>query len=131
VADLVAAAGGFAPDADPDRLNQAAPLSDGVRVWVPRRGEAEGPAAVNGDGGGAAVGPSPAGGGPTGTAAPVDLNTATLDQLDTLPGIGPSTAQSIIDHRTANGPFRSVDDLLEVRGIGEAKLAQLRDKVRV
>jgi competence protein ComEA len=127
VADLVEAAGGFTPEADPDRLNQAAPLSDGVRVWVPRRGETDVPAAVNGDGGGAAGGP-PAGGGP---ASPVDLNTATLEQLDTLPGIGPSTAQAVIDHRTANGPFRSVDDLLEVRGIGESKLAQLRDKVRV
>jgi competence protein ComEA len=132
VADLIEAAGGFAPDADPDRLNQAALLSDGVRVWVPRRGEAEVPVAVNGDGGGAAGGSSPpVAGGPPSAAAPVDLNTATLEQLDTLPGVGPSTAQAIIDHRTANGPFRSVDDLLEVRGIGEAKLAQLRDKVRV
>jgi competence protein ComEA len=131
VADLVEAAGGFTLDADPDRLNQAAPLSDGVRVWVPRLGEAQPPTAVNGDGGGATGGPPPAGGGPPAPASPVDLNLATLEQLDTLPGVGPSTAQAIIDHRTANGPFRSVDDLLEVRGIGEAKLAQLRDKVRV
>jgi competence protein ComEA len=132
VADLVEAAGGFAPDADPDRLNQAALLSDGVRVWVPRRGEAEVPAAVNGDGGGSPGGSAPGTGGESSApAAPVDLNAATLEQLDTLPGVGPSTAQAIIDHRTANGPFRSVDDLLEVRGIGEAKLAQLRDKVRV
>ena len=132
VADLVDAAGGLAADADPDRLNQAAPLGDGVRVWVPRRGETEVPAAVNGDGGPAAGGPPPAGGGPSpAPTAPVDLNRATLEQLDTLPGIGPSTAQAIVDHRSANGPFRSVDDLLEVRGIGEAKLAQLRDKVQV
>jgi competence protein ComEA len=132
VADLIDAAGGLAPDADPDRLNQAALLSDGVRVWVPRRGEAEVPAAVNGDGGGSAAGSPPSAGGmPASPSAPVDLNTATLELLDTLPGVGPSTAQAIIDHRSANGPFRSVDDLLEVRGIGEAKLAQLRDKVRV
>jgi competence protein ComEA len=132
VADLVEAAGGFAPDADPDRMNLAAPLSDGVRVWVPRRGEAEGPPVVNGGDGGAPVAAvPPVGGDPEATAGPVDLNTATLAMLDTLPGVGPSTAQAILDHRTANGPFRSVDDLLEVRGIGDAKLAQLRNKVRV
>jgi competence protein ComEA len=131
VADLVEAAGGFAADADPDRLNLAAPLADGVRVWVPRRGEAEGPPVVNGDGGGAVAAVPPVGGDAAAATGPVDLNTATLEVLDTLPGVGPSTAQAIIDHRTTNGPFRSVDDLLEVRGIGDAKLAQLRDKVRV
>lgn len=133
-ADVVDAAGGLALDADIDRLNLAALLADGARVWVPRRGEATPPPAVNGDGGAAPSGaggaPAP-GGGTVPSNQPVDLNTATLDQLDTLPGVGPATAQAIVDHRTEHGPFQSVDDLLEVRGIGEAKLADLRDRVRV
>ena len=62
---------------------------------------------------------------------PVDLNTATIDELDSLPGIGPATAQAIIDWREEHGGFTSVDQLLEVRGIGEAKLADLRDLVTV
>jgi competence protein ComEA len=61
----------------------------------------------------------------------VNLNTADLAALDTLPGVGPATAQAIIDHRTKNGPFRSVDQLLEVKGIGPAKLAELRARVTV
>ena len=62
---------------------------------------------------------------------PVDLNSATLDELDELPGIGPTTAQAILDHREQNGPFASVEELLDVRGIGDAKLEQLRDLVAV
>jgi competence protein ComEA len=61
----------------------------------------------------------------------VDLNTATAEQLDTLPGVGPATAAAIIAHRDQHGPFTSVDQLLDVRGIGEAKLEQLRDLVAV
>jgi competence protein ComEA len=61
----------------------------------------------------------------------INLNTATLDQLETLPGIGPSLGQRIIDHRQEHGPFRSVDDLLNVSGIGEKRLADLRSKVTV
>lgn len=124
VADAIEAAGGLAPDADLDRLNLAAPLADGQRVWVPRPGE-EPPAGAAGAG--AAGDPAAAGGG----TALVDLNTATLDELDALPGVGPATAQAILDYRRAHGRFRSVDELLEVRGIGEAKLASLRARVRV
>jgi competence protein ComEA len=61
----------------------------------------------------------------------VNLNTATTEELDTLPGVGPTTAEAIIAHREANGPFTSVDQLLDVRGIGDAKLADLRDLVTV
>lgn len=116
VIDAVAAAGGLMPDADAGRVNLAAELVDGTQVYVPRVGEAA-PAPVSG-GGGSEQGP-------------VDLNTADAALLETLPGIGPAIAAAIIDHRERNGPFGSVDSLLEVRGIGEAKLAQLRDLVRV
>jgi competence protein ComEA len=128
VGDLVARAGGFTADADVDRVNLAAPLADGVRVWVPRRGEAEPPPLIDTGGSGGTGGSGSAASGP---AALVDLNRATSDELDALPGVGPATAAAIIDHRQRNGPFRSVDELADVRGIGEAKLAQLRDLVRV
>lgn len=118
VDDLVTAAGGLAPDADQDRINLAAPVVDGQKVYVPRAGE-----------------PIPADAAPNGasgsTPAPIDLNTATAAQLDALPGVGPSTAQAIVDYRSQHGRFRSVDDLLNVRGIGAAKLEQIRPLVRV
>ena len=118
VAELVEAAGGPVDDSDLDRLNLAAPVADGQQVYVPRRGEAI--PAVTGAKAGVAA---PAG--------PVDLNTATADQLDTLPGVGPATAQAILTERERRGRFASVEELLEVRGIGEAKLDALRDLVRV
>lgn len=117
VSDVVDAAGGPTPEADLDLVNLAARVADGERVYVPRRGEAS-PALV-----GAA--------GPSGPAVPVDLNTATAAQLDTLPGVGPATAAAIVQHRDEHGRFRAVDELLEVRGIGPAKLAALRARVRV
>jgi competence protein ComEA len=137
VDDLVREAGGLVPEADADKVNLAAPLADGERVWVPRRGETDVPEVVAGAGGGGAgggVGPtSGPGGGATGTTVPavVDLNSATAEQLDTLPGVGPATASAILAYRDENGPFASVDDLLEVRGIGDAKLEQLRPLVTV
>ena len=119
VSDLLSAAGGATADADLDQLNLAAPLADGERILVPRRGESVAEAAAGlADAAGA-------------RAMKVDLNTATAEELDTLPGIGPATAEAIIRHRETHGRFRSVTDLLEVRGIGEAKLAQLRPLVKV
>ncbi len=117
-ADAVAVAGGAVPEADVDALNLAAPVSDGERIYVPVVGEAV---------------PLPAAspGGSVAPAGPIDLNRATAGQLDELPGIGPATAQAIVTHRDTNGPFASVDDLEQVRGIGPAKLAAIRPLVTV
>jgi competence protein ComEA len=123
VADLLAAAGGPAADADLDRVNLAATVADGERVWFPRVGE-EAPPPVA----------SPAGpdaGRPPASAGPVDLNGATVEELEALPGVGPTIAAAIVQHRDEHGPFRSVDDLLEVAGIGPSRLEQLRDLVSV
>jgi competence protein ComEA len=114
VADAIARAGGATRRADLAAVNLAAPLVDGQQVLVPRRA------------------PTGAGGTPPGTPVPgatVSLASATVEQLDELPGIGPVTAQKIVDWRTAHGPFRSVDDLDDVPGIGPARIEQLRDLV--
>ncbi len=124
VLDAVAAAGGAAPDADLARVNLAAKLTDGQRVVVPRVGEAAPITAVD-NGGGAAVAS------PGADTAPVDLNNATAVELDALPGVGPATAAAIVAHRTLHGPFRNVDALGDVKGIGSAKLEQLRPLVTV
>jgi competence protein ComEA len=130
VADLVTAAGGLLPEADLDRLNLAAKVVDGTRVYIPRKGESPPPEAVVGDP--AAGPPAAAGGGGAGApAGPIDLNTATVAQLDTLPGVGPATANAIITYRTRNGRFKSVTELLEVPGIGPAKLESIRPLVVV
>jgi competence protein ComEA len=118
VDDLLKAAGGAAPDADLNRIDLAALLVDGTQVYVPRVGVAV-PATATG------------GVGPSAPAVPLDLNTATLDQLDALPGIGPATAKAILAERDKRGRFTSVDDLLDVRGIGPAKLDAIRDLVTV
>lgn len=133
VVDAVGAAGGLRPDADSDRVNLAAPLGDGQRVVVPILGQPA-PEVL---GGGAPVGQAGGDGSAGGAGGsgedpgPVDINRATAEELDELPGVGPATAAAILDHRTRSGPFRSVDDLIEVRGIGEAKLEALRDLVVV
>ena len=115
IADAVARAGGATGKADLAQVNLAAPLADGEQVVVPKRGVA------------GASGSAPGG---TGTASgPVHLSTATLDQLDSLPGIGPVTAQKILDYRAKHGAFSSVDELDAVPGIGPSRMDQLRDLV--
>jgi competence protein ComEA len=120
VADAVARAGGSTRKADLSLVNLAALVSDGEQVVVPRRGAG---VAAAGAAAGAATGAS---GIPTG---PVHLNSATVEQLDALPGVGPVTAQKIVDYREKHGAFTSVDELDAVSGIGPARLDQLRDLV--
>jgi competence protein ComEA len=112
VADALARAGGPTAKADLSAVNLAAPLADGQQVVVPRRAPA----------GAAGVGAPAAG-------SKVSLAIATVEQLDELPGIGPVTAQKIVDWRATHGPFRSVEDLDDVPGIGPARVEQLRDLV--
>jgi competence protein ComEA len=118
VVDALEAAGGVRPGTETAGLNRARFLVDGEQVVVggPAPAQAQPPA-----------GTTAAGAAPTG---PVSLNTATVEQLDTLPGVGPVLAQHIIDHRTRHGGFRSVEELREVNGIGERRFADLRNLVR-
>jgi len=138
VIDALLVAGGATNQADLVVVNLAAPLVDAAQVFFPRKGSTPHAtlprphAGVNlpiaGSSGSGSTG---AGGGATSAAGIVDINGATLSDLDALPGVGPSTAQAIIDYRVANGPFATVDDLLNVRGIGPSKLAAMRARVRV
>ncbi len=116
--DAIAEAGGAKPKAALELVNLAAPLADGQQVLVPLRGGEGVPGAGGSE---AAAGAAPGG--------KVHLNSATLDQLDELPGVGPVTAQQILDYRSANGAFRSVDELDAVPRIGPATLEQLRPLV--
>jgi competence protein ComEA len=115
VADALARAGGLTRNADRTLVNLAAPLADGEQVIVPARV----PAAAGRSGGSGSTAPS----------GPVHLNVATLEQLDALPGVGPVTAQKILDYRQKHGAFGSVDELDAIPGIGPARLDQLRDLV--
>jgi competence protein ComEA len=120
VQEAVERAGGARRNGDVNAINLAAKVADGQQVVVPRRAA-----------GGAAAAPASAtGGAGSAPGAPVNLNSATLEQLDTLDGVGPATAQKIIDWRTQNGGFRSVDDLGQVPGIGPKRMEALRDKVQ-
>jgi competence protein ComEA len=117
IADAVSRAGGVTRKADLALINLAAPLADGEQVVVPRRGT------------GAFASPSGAGSPGAASSGPVHLSTATEEQLDALPGIGPVTAQKILDYRQQHGAFTSVDELDAVPGIGPARLDQLKDLV--
>ncbi len=122
VIDAVEAAGGARPDADLSLVNLAEPLVDGSQIRIPIVGET--PTVP--------VRPVlPGGATAEGSAAPVDLNRATAAELETLTGVGPATAQAILDWREQNGPFRSIDQLLDVAGIGPAKFERLAGEVTV
>ncbi|MFD3540960.1 helix-hairpin-helix domain-containing protein [Streptomyces sp. NPDC058662] len=114
VEDALAAAGGVRPGTDTTGLNRARVLVDGEQVLV-----------------GVVAQPPPAGAGaPPGPPSPLSLGSATVEQLDGLPGVGPVLAQHIVDFRTARGGFRSVEELRQVNGIGERRFADLRALVR-
>jgi competence protein ComEA len=116
VDDVIRAAGGPRRSAVLDLLNLAAPVVDGQQVLVPARGSPG-----NAEASAATV--------PAGPPAPVSLNTASVEQLDTLPGVGPVTAQKIVDYRTEHGPLASIEELDAIPGIGPARLEQLRGLV--
>ncbi|MET0928628.1 MAG: helix-hairpin-helix domain-containing protein, partial [Aeromicrobium sp.] len=124
VYEAIDAAGGVKGTVDTATLNMARELTDGEQVLV-------GLDPVDATGAAVSAVPPGAGAGAAPTGVKVNLNTATLEQLDTLPGVGPVTAQAILGWRDTNGRFAAVDDLLDVKGIGEATLAELRDLVVV
>lgn len=126
VSQALDAAGGLTVEADVTGLNRASKITDGQKIYVPTVGEQQAAAAVGGAESSAAT--TPGAGSSSGL---VNINTASVAELQTLSGIGPSMAQSIIDERTKNGAFASVDDLMRVSGIGEKKLAKIKDCICV
>jgi competence protein ComEA len=123
VDDAVARAGGATRRADLGGLNLAAKVEDGRQVLVPERPGRDGATAASGAAAASAGSAAPADG------QPINLNTATLEQLDTLSGIGPTTAQKILDYREERGGFGSIEELGEIPGIGDVRLASLREEV--
>ena len=135
VADALEAAGGLRPGADTNGLNRARLLVDGEQIVVGAPGKGSegpqpgtpGPAAGQGAGSGAAAA---SGGSATGASgAPISLSSATPEQLETLPGVGPVLAQHIVDYRTEHGGFNSIDQLQEVNGIGDKRFADIKPQV--
>ena len=121
VQEVVEAAGGVTEEADLDRINLAAWVNDGQKIHVPRQGETD-PPTTNLDAGAAA--------GLVGTAK-ININTATAEQLDTLPGIGPAYAERIIRYRQEEGSFESIEQIMEVRGIGQVCFEDIKDMICV
>lgn len=119
VKDAITAAGGPSMEADLNRINLARRVHDEEQIYVPQKGEENPPVSpasssqVSQEGG------------------KVNINTATAEELSSLPGIGPTRAQSIIEYRTANGPFQSIEDIKNVKGIGDATFEKLKDKITV
>ncbi len=121
VVDAIEAAGGLTTDADASAVNQAIVLEDGMQIHVPEIGEAATPLPLSGGGDSSDAESS----------GKININTATPEELDTLPGIGPALAEAIIRHRETNGVFESVEQLVDVPGIGDATLAEIRELVTV
>jgi competence protein ComEA len=123
VKDAIEAAGGPTGEADLDRINLARRVHDEEQIYVPQKGEESLP--VSSPSGPSSPSASSKEGGK------VNINTATAEELSTLPSIGPTKAQSIIDCRTINGPFQSIEDIKSVSGIGDATFEKLKDKITV
>jgi competence protein ComEA len=121
--DAIQAAGGASSDADLDRVNLAQELRDQQQVVVPRAGETDVPPPAGGT--------PPSRSGEVPLSDKVNINSATADELDTLPGVGAVTARNIIDYRTAHGPFKSIEDIQQVTGIGAATYQKLKDLITV
>lgn len=121
VKDAVEAAGGVTADADLDRINLALQLYDQQQIYVPHQGEAVLPVTPPG-GRSIIVDPAP---------SHININTASLEELDTLPGIGPAIAQRIIDYRTENGAFASIEEIMNVKGIGPTMFSEIEDMITV
>lgn len=128
VQDAIRAAGGLLGNAAPEAVNLARKVRDGEQIAIPTESEAS---KAGAGGGGASAKAGAASANPGGAGVPVDLNAATAEQLDGLPGIGPATATKIVADRETNGPFGSVDDLGRVSGVGPKKLEQLRELICV
>lgn len=122
VNDAIDAAGGLTEDADERQINRAAPVVDGEKVYIPEIGET-----AEGSGGGGSAG----GELPGGSSDAININTADAQLLDELPGVGPATAQAIIEDREVNGPFSSPEDIMRVSGIGEKKFEKMKDALCV
>ena len=122
IADALNAAGGTQPDADLAGINLAAKLADGQQVLVSKAGEAPPAGSAASDAAAGSAAPD---------SGPLNLNSATVQQLENLEGVGPKTAQKIIDYREANGGFKTVEELMEVPGIGPSKFEQIKDQVCV
>jgi competence protein ComEA len=131
VADALVAAGGVLPGVDLAAINLAALVTDGEQIVVGVPGMAGSGGAAGSGGSGGSAGSGTGSGTGDASSGPVDLNAATLEQLEALPGVGPVLAQRILDFRTAHGHFSDVGELREVGGIGERKYAEIAPKVRV
>jgi len=131
IRDAIAAAGGLTSAADPERINQALELRDQQQIHIPHRGEDNPPPPVQG--GQDVTDQSQPPENSTGpiSGSQINLNTATLDQLDALPGIGPAIAQRILDYRENAGGFSGAEEITQVSGIGEATFAKIKDMITV
>ena len=125
VADAVNACGGLSPEADGEAINMAQAVKDGQQIRVPAKGAQK--AAANGATAAKAGGSANS----ADTGGLVNINTADEKALDTLPGVGPATAQKIIEYRENEGAFQSPEDIMKVRGIGKAKYEKMKDKITI